>query len=586
MTNAQHDSVERTLGRLRLELGRDLEHVAGLRAVARQQDVIADFVADLDRQLQRVQSAAVITLVGSTGAGKSTLLNALVGESIAVEGDDRPTTRAPVIYRPRDADISELLAGLPGESPRVVDYDPLQDEGWDEQILIDAPDTNSVTTLHREVVRELADRSDVLVVVAHRQSVSELSSVEFVEHFAGRRGLLFVLNRADELADDARAELLAQLKQLVLERFRVPDARVLSVSALAARRDPTEPAFAELCGQLRELVRGKVLGRVRRHNAIGTAGRIGELFAQLESELRPDLDGLDHAIDDGLTRFCQAVDEEVAARLRLRRANVKGLLWNETAKRWDGPGGWALKVGGLSALGLGAGAALVRRNPLLAAGATVGALAAEKARGVMRERELNDAGNLLPGMLELERWYRRDFAVARGHAQELVGEPSGLGVPDASTLAEHTTEAIVEAWDQLVERELLEAADAAAPAYVRWPIDLPVYALFGWIVWSAARGFFTADYVGLDFLVNAALILAAWLFVARSLVRGLLATRCVTLLKQTRERVSQALSAQAADLGGDSRAARGALREALARLAESEGHWRARISSESREAER
>ena len=65
-------------------------------------------LADLDRQIARVQRAAVITLVGATGAGKSTLLNALAGRRIAQEGVDRPTTRRPVIYAPLDADVGEL----------------------------------------------------------------------------------------------------------------------------------------------------------------------------------------------------------------------------------------------------------------------------------------------------------------------------------------------------------------------------------------------------------------------------------------------------------------------------------------------
>ena len=122
----------------------------GRRAeVARQRE-------DLESQLGRVAEAAVITLVGSTGAGKSTLLNALVGRPVATEGTSRPTTTAPVIYRPRDADVRELLDGLPGDPPRVVDYDPDAGGRWTNQILIDAPDTNSVATLHRDVVEALA----------------------------------------------------------------------------------------------------------------------------------------------------------------------------------------------------------------------------------------------------------------------------------------------------------------------------------------------------------------------------------------------------------------------------------------------
>ena len=63
----------------------------GLTAVEARSTEIEELRADLGRQLERVRSAAVITLVGATGAGKSTLLNALVGKSVAHEGENRPT---------------------------------------------------------------------------------------------------------------------------------------------------------------------------------------------------------------------------------------------------------------------------------------------------------------------------------------------------------------------------------------------------------------------------------------------------------------------------------------------------------------
>ena len=54
----------------------------------------------------------------------SAAVKAIVGRPVAVEGVDRPTTSAPVIYRPADADLSELTGGLPGAPPEVVTYHP------------------------------------------------------------------------------------------------------------------------------------------------------------------------------------------------------------------------------------------------------------------------------------------------------------------------------------------------------------------------------------------------------------------------------------------------------------------------------
>src|SRR5262245_2607701 len=96
------------LDTLRQRLHDEIAVVAGLRAVGQRRNELERLLGDLDRQIGRVQRAAVITLVGATGAGKSTLLNALAGRRIAQEGIDRPTTRQPVIYAPHDADVSEL----------------------------------------------------------------------------------------------------------------------------------------------------------------------------------------------------------------------------------------------------------------------------------------------------------------------------------------------------------------------------------------------------------------------------------------------------------------------------------------------
>ncbi len=106
--------VKRVLAGLRRDLDADLGAIRALAPVQARELELDELTSDLDTQLERVQRAAVITLVGSTGAGKSTLLNALVGKSIAREGETRPTTAAPVIYRPRDADLSDLVEGLPG----------------------------------------------------------------------------------------------------------------------------------------------------------------------------------------------------------------------------------------------------------------------------------------------------------------------------------------------------------------------------------------------------------------------------------------------------------------------------------------
>lgn len=570
--------LTRVLQTLRAELADDLELLRGAEVVSALGSDLDDLLSDLDQHLERVTEAAVITLVGSTGAGKSTLLNSLVGVAVAEEGETRPTTSAPVIYRPVDADVTELVDGLPGGAPRIVDYDPSSGGPWRGQILVDAPDVNSVSAEHRDVVKALAGRSDVLLVVCHRQSISELAAVEFVDLFAGRRRLVFVLNRSDELTEAARSELLEQLLGLARDRWSVSEPSAVALSARQAREGAGGPGWAELNRTLRGLVEEGRLGRVRRLNALGTAERLGLLFGELASSgFVDDLGAAESMIQSGFADWRERVGDEILERLKLRSADLRALLWNEAARRWDGPGGWALRVGGLASLGLGAGAMLARRNPLVAAGAAVGGLALQKARTEVRERGVRDTSGLLPGPLELESIYHATLGSARICATRITGDPEGLGLPGARDLGNRAVAGVEEAWVRLLERDLPGAAEKGVRPWLRWLIDLPVYAMGAWVVWLAIVGFFTADYVGIDLIVNAGLVLLAWLYLGRVITRASLAGRVRALTATVQLQVQGSLAASAESSAEPALAEISALLEALKRSKDVASRWRSRI---------
>lgn len=556
------------------ELDRDLAAAAPLTALARRRERVETLRADLDRQLERVHRAAVVTLVGATGAGKSTLLNALVGRTVAREGVERPTTRRPVVYAPHDADLTQLFAGLPGEEPEVVRYEAGAGGPWTEQVLVDAPDTNSVAAEHRDVVRALAEKSDVLLVLLHRQSIVEEASVSFVEAFAGRRALIFVLGRADELATGPREALVGSLRELAAERFGAPDAPVIATSALRARTDPDTPGWQELCGALTDLVREGVLGGVRRHNALGTATSLSEVFAGVRDEARGDLDALPGEVERGLASLAERTSEEVALRLSLRRADLASQLWAEAAKRWDGPGGWALRAGGLTGLGVGAGLLVARRNPLVAAGTALGGLAVSKVREANERRRVADTGELFPTVSDFDAWFLDALGPARRRAERVAGSPATLGVPDSAAAAERLWPRVADAWSTLVERDLPRAAETSSIGRLGPLLDLPVYALAALVVWRAARGWWTGEFLGVDFLVNTLLLLLAYLFAVRTACRRVLALRARGMLAAVIERTRSALL-EGADGAAAERA--GELAAALDRLCGVERRFRERL---------
>lgn len=581
---ADHGGLRAALEALRRRLQAQVEVVAPLRAVAERRPQLDGLLADLDRQIGRVQRAAVITLVGATGAGKSTLLNALAGRRIAQEGVDRPTTRQPVIYAPLDADLAELTGeavarpeGRESEgAPVVVRYDAASGP-WTAQVLVDAPDMNSIDEQHRATVTALAERSDVLVVVLHHQSVLEEASVSFVDAFAGRRHLLFALNRADELTPEARDALLAQVRRLAGERWRAPGAPVLAVSARAAQTQPHAEGWAPFCQALQELARETAIGGVRRLNALGTAARLGALFATVQADAAGDLAALPADAAAGLDALGERCAADVAERLTLRRADLRALLWGEAARRWDGPGGWALRSGGLTGLGLGAGAAIAARNPLLAVGTAAGALAADQVQRALREQRVGDAAALLPGEGEFAAWFREALSPARVRVGRLAGVADALGLPGPDAARAAAGAAIEEAWARLVQRELPAAAEHSLLRYVRWLLDLPVYALALWVLYAVARGVLDGAYAGFDFLVSAALLLAAYLFAVRFVVRRGLAWRARRLLDDVILRTRRALGTQADATRTAVEHAVAEQTTALGQLADLEASWRAAL---------
>lgn len=566
------------LARLRSELDSDLDGMRELNAVVQRKGELERLLGDMDLQLERACQAAVIVLVGATGAGKSTLLNALAGREIASEGVERPTTVEPVIYAPEDADLSRLLHDLPGPAPRVRRHAQEASRGpLSEQVLVDAPDWNSIATAHRETVRSLAERADVLLVVLHRQAIVERSGALFLKQFSGRRRVVFLLNRADELTPEARENLLNQVREIASARLKQEAPEVLAISAYAARHGGDTLEYPDLLLRLGAFVLDEDLVGVRRSNAFGAAAQIGRLFERVAKEVGSDLDALPAELLEGLHDLVESTRSEVHARLALRRPELLEQLVAEAGRRWEGPVGWALRQGGLSTLGAGAGLLLARRNPLWAAGAAVGGAALARVRDGAVERYLEDSSGLLPEPGELRASRDHHLGPARHRALRLSRNLGALGWPEDGRLLPDLTAATDEAWQRLLRRELPEVAERAIPRWLRWGMDAPLIALALWIVGRAAIGLFSGQYVGLDLLINAGVVGAAWLLLSRFLMRGLLGRRIDRLVQDAAETIGCRLEQATRGAEGAVQEACASQRERLARLVGVAQRWRSEL---------
>ena len=123
---------------------------------------------------------------------------------------------------------------------------------------------------------------------------------------------------------------------------------------------------------------------------------------------------------------------------------------------------------------------------------------------------------------------------------------------------------------------------------LRLLFDLPVYALGGWVVWQAIRGYWTSEFLGVDFLVNTALLLFAYLFAIRFLCRRALGLEAKRLLDRAIERTRAAMDGAFEDesvasaAGTETVVAKGVreVQGALERLASLEARWRTELEAD------
>src|SRR5262249_3504733 len=81
-------------------------------------------------------------------------------------------------------------------------------------------------------------------------------------------------------------------------------------------------------------------------------------------------------------------------------------------------------------------------------------------------------------------------------------------------------------------RDLPAAAQRSALRYFHVPLDLPVYALAAWVIYRVADGFIRGQYTGTDFLINAVLLLGAYLLLTSVVIRRIFSWRTRRLLNQ------------------------------------------------------
>lgn len=468
-------------------------------------------VQDYARGLELRDAPLAVALVGATGAGKSTLLNALAGQPLAREGEDRPTSTACTVFAPEGA----ALEALSRVGARVTRYTPGPAGLWGGQVFIDTPDVNSVATTHRDVARAALEHADVALVVMHRGSVAEATQAEFLSGFAKRRALVFVLNFADELSADSRETLKKQVRKLAAEQYGLdPDTLpVFAISARQAQRgEDASGEFGAFLFHLRGLATQAVAARVRRSNALGALEELASRVEGALNEMEAALARARTALDAGLGRAADDLLKDFDERLALAHGHLAAEVRRQAASRFWGPAAWGLRLSMFGTGSLGAAALLARSNLPVGLAVAAASTALDTVRGHTRARA---AETVVVEPFEddsaVESAARAALAEARSVTLASGLSPETLGVPDVETLLVELKAARASAWRYT-------ATTAVAEGVARWwrtarwvllpLVNLPLFALLGHVGYRVVRAYVEGPLLSVDYFVNAGAFLA------------------------------------------------------------------------------
>ncbi|HSE07877.1 MAG TPA: GTPase [Nocardioidaceae bacterium] len=165
----------------------------------------------------------VVALAGATGSGKSSTFNALTDLDLAAVGVKRPTTSWTMACTWGAEGAADLLDWL-GVPPRhqasrssMLDSPANDDEELRGLVLLDLPDHDSTEVAHHVEVDRLVKLTDVLVWVLDPQKYADAAIHDrYLRPLASHKDvMLVVLNHIDEVPEDRRESMVADLERLL-----------------------------------------------------------------------------------------------------------------------------------------------------------------------------------------------------------------------------------------------------------------------------------------------------------------------------------------------------------------------------------
>ncbi len=268
----------------------------------------------LRARMERLQSAALLVIVGEVKAGKSSFLNALVAEDVCRVAPEPCTVRIQeLVYGPERS-----VEALGKAWERIY----LPKEVLRELSLVDTPGTNSILQDHQTITENYIPQSDLVVFVVSATNPHTATAWELLTAIRKEwhRKIVFVLQQADRASEHELNTNREHVKQYARER-NVQNPTVFTLSAKRELNGAPDSGFADFRKFLRY---GIECGEVWRTKVEGSYQTIRAVMVKLLTHLRAERAAVaeERAFYEGLLQKVEARQE----RANTLKASIVGQL--------------------------------------------------------------------------------------------------------------------------------------------------------------------------------------------------------------------------------------------------------------------